>query len=123
MKDKNTVRAYIMRDADNKVVRFAFKNQVTKQEAYNTMILNYLDTGGNLKNRIILTKEQLLGVDEISKSLGQSPIKTVQDLVDCALLLFGTDLTLRDALVFSVPLLKERLKDINPELAKEILKK
>lgn len=123
MKDKNIVRAYILHDTDNIVEMFAAKNKVTKQDAYNTLILNCLDAEGNLKDKIILTKEQLGGVDEISKSLGQTSLQTTQDLINCALLLLGTDLTLRDILVYSLPLLRERFKDINPELAEEMLKK
>lgn len=123
MKDKNTVRAYMLRDTDSMVGKFASKNDMTKQEAYNTLVLNCLDSEGNLRDRIVLTQKQFEGVDEISKSLNQTTLKTVHDLIDSSMLLLGTDLTLRDVLVYSLPLLRERFKDINPELAREMLKK
>lgn len=116
------VRAYLPRNTDEMIKIFAAKNGVTKQEAHNTLILNCLDEG-NLRDKIFLTPEQLRGVDEISKSLGQPAVKTVQDLIDSAMLLLGTDLTLRDTLVYSLPLLRERFKDITPGLARELLKK
>ena len=114
-------RAYVKDDTDNIVDKYARSKGLTKQDGYEEIIRSALDEKGNPRAGVILTEAQQKAIADIASEINESPAKVAQDMVNYALLIFGTRVTLGGIIVSAAPMLMDSLVDVSPEIAKEIL--
>lgn len=120
---KNGKRAYVSDDVFERMKKFSAANgHKHQQDAYDAVIQSALDENGVPRTVLAMSEAQRKIIDSISGELGQSPEKTAQDLINFAMLVYGTNVTLRELVVFSAPLFMDNLIDSHPEIAKDILK-
>lgn len=115
-------RAYVSDDAFSRVEKYARTNKIElQQDAYDAIIKAALDENGVPRTVLALSEPQRKIIDGISEGLGQSPEKTAQDLINFSMLVYGTQVTMRELLIFAAPVFMEDLIESHPEIAKEIL--
>lgn len=119
---KNGKRAYVSDDVFSRVDKYASANGIKhKEDAYDAVIKAALDENGVPRTVLSLSEPQRKIIDSIAAELGQSPEKTAQDLINFSMLVYGTQVTMRELVVFSAPLFMDGLIESHPEIAKEIL--
>ncbi len=122
------VRPYIDDKIHDRVTKYAanmgFKLHTRSglSDVYSQLINSILDEKGNIKDRLVLTDGQNKIIQDISTSLDESPDKIIQELINYALLIYSTHISLREVVVTASPLMMNELVGRNPEIAKEILK-
>lgn len=116
------IRTYIPEDSKFRVQRYAVAKGMTLQDAFGEVINSVLDEKGHAKDRLVLTDVQNKILEEISTALNQSPERTVQEMINYALLIYTTHISLREVIVAAAPLIMDEVVNHNPEIAKEILK-
>lgn len=118
---KNGKRAYVTDEAFSRMHKYAELNGIKSQDqAYDTVIRAALDESGVPRSVLSLSEPQREIIDSIAEVLGQSPEKTAQDLINFSMLVYGTQVTLRELLVFAAPLFMDGLIESHPEIAKDI---
>ncbi len=128
MPQKSNKRIYISdesRDRLNKYIKnqdisLIIKSPVTR--ALDMIIQNTIDEHGETRERILFTDEQHKIIKQISEILKQTTEQTTHDLVNYAILIYETNISLRDLLSKAAPLMMDSLVKSNPGIAKEILK-
>jgi hypothetical protein len=120
-------RTYISDESRNRLNKYV-QNQnlsVIKRspvtDALDVIIQNAIDKNGEPVDGILLTEQQHNIIKVIAGELGQTTVQTTQDLINYALLVYGTDISLRDLLYRAAPLMMDSLVKSNPEIAKGIL--
>jgi len=117
-----TKRAYVSNDIFSRMNKYATLNNFkTQEQAYDALIKAALDDNGVPRTIMALSEPQRKIIDSISISLEQSAEKTAQDLINFAMLVYGTNITMRELVVFSAPLFMDSLVESQPEIAKGIL--
>lgn len=114
-------RAYIKDDTDDRVDKYARAKGLTKQDGYEEILRSTLDEKGNPRAGVILTEVQQKAIEDIASETNEAPAKVAQDLVNYALLIFGTRVSLGGIIVSAAPMLMDNLVETSPEIAKEIL--
>lgn len=114
-------RAYVKDETDDRVNKYSRAKGLNKQDGYEELIRSTLDEKGNPRAGVVLTETQIKAINDVAAELGTSPAKVAQDLVNYALLIFGTRVTLGGIIVSAAPMLMDNLVETSPEIAKEIL--
>lgn len=114
-------RVYVKDDTDDRVDKYTRAKGLTKQDGYEEIICGTLDERGNPRSGVVLTETQQNVIVDIASETNESPAKVAQDLVNYALLIFGTRVSLGGIIVSAAPMLMDNLVDVSPEIAKEIL--
>ncbi len=118
---KNGKRAYVTDEAFLRMHKYAELNGIKSQDqAYDAVIRSALDDNGVPRTLLALSEAQRNIIDNIAEVLGQSPEKTAHDLINFSMLVYGTNVTLRELLVFAAPLFMDSLIESHPEIAKDI---
>lgn len=115
-----TKRAYVSDDAFSRVEKYGSANGKLQQEAYDAVIKDAIDENGVPRSSLYLSEAQRKIIDSIAKELDQSPQKTAQDLINFSMLVYGTQVTLRELIVYAAPLFMDGLIKSHPEIAKDI---
>lgn len=114
-------RAYVTDETDERVDKYARNKGLIKQDGYEEIIRGALDEKGNPRAGVVLTETQIKAINDVAAEMGTSPAKVAQDLVNYALLIFGTRVSLGGIIVSAAPMLMDNLVETSPEIAKEIL--
>lgn len=114
-------RAYVKDETNDRVDKYSRAKGLTKQDGYEEVICGTLDEKGNPRAGVILTETQRKAISDIASEMNEAPAKVAQDLVNYALLVFGTRVTLGGIIVSAAPMLMDSLVETSPEIAKEIL--
>lgn len=116
-------RAYVSDEVFSRMDKYARAAGIRLQEeAYDAVIKAAIDENGDPRTVLALSEPQRKIVDSIAAELGQSPEKTAQDLINFSMLVYGTQITIRELVVFAAPVFMEGLVESHPEIAKEILR-
>lgn len=122
------IRPYIEKETHDRVLAYAANMGIklhTKSgitEVYTQLINGLLDEKGNAKDRLVLTDGQVKIIQDIATGMDESPDKMVQELINYALLIFTSHISLREVIVTASPLIMDELVANNQVVAKEILK-
>jgi len=114
-------RAYLKDETDDRVDKYAKSKGLTKQNGYEEIIRGTLDEKGNPRAGVVLTEIQQKAIVDIASEMNEAPTKVAQDLINYALLIFSTRVTLGGIIVSAAPMLMDNLVETSPEIAKEIL--
>lgn len=115
-------RAYVSDEVFSRMDKYARSAGIgTQEEAYDAVIRAALDENGVPRTMLALSEPQRQIVDNIAGELGQSPEKTAQDLINFSMLVYGTQVTMRELVVYAAPVFMDGLIESHPEIAKEIL--
>lgn len=115
-------RAYVSNEVFSRMEKYARSAGIRLQEeAYDAVIKAALDENGVPRTMLALSEPQRQIVDNIAGELGQSPEKTAQDLINFSMLVYGTQVTMRELIVYAAPVFMDGLIESHPEIAKEIL--
>ena len=115
-------RAYVSDEVFSRMDKYARSAGIRLQEeAYDAVIKAALDENGVPRTMLALSEPQRQIVDNIAGELGQSPEKTAQDLINFSMLVYGTQVTMRELVVYAAPVFMDGLIESHPEIAKEIL--
>jgi len=116
-------RAYVSNEVFSRMEKYARSAGIRLQEeAYDAVIKAALDENGVPRTMLALSEPQRKIIDSIAEGLGQSPEKTAQDLINFSMLVYGTQVTLRELIVFAAPVFMDGLIESHPEIAKEIFR-
>ena len=119
---KTGKRAYVSDDVFSRMGKYASAAGIRRQEdAYDAVIKAALDENGVPRTMLALSEPQRKIIDSIAKGLDQSPEKTAQDLINFSMLVYGTQVTMRELIIYSAPVFMNGLVESHPEIAKEIL--
>ena len=108
-------------ETDDRVDKYAKSKGMTKQNGYEEIIRGTLDEKGNPRAGVVLTEIQQKAIVDIASEMNEAPTKVAQDLINYALLIFSTRVTLGGIIVSAAPMLMDNLVETSPEIAKEIL--
>ncbi len=117
---KNGKRAYVSDEVYSRMSEYGRANGLDQEDAYDAVIRAALDENGVPRSVLALSEPQRKIIDSIAKELGQSPEKTAQDLINFSMLVYGTQVTLRELIVYSAPIFMNGLIESHPEIAKDI---
>lgn len=116
-------RAYVSDEVFSRMEKYARSAGIRLQEeAYDAVIKAALDENGVPRTMLALSEPQRQIIDSIAEGLGQSPEKTAQDLINFSMLVYGTQVTMRELVVFAAPVFMDGLIESHPEIAKEIFR-
>lgn len=121
------IRPYLDENTYDRIVKYAANTGVklnTKSGIANvhTQLINsILDEKGNTKDRLVLTDGQNKIIQDIALAMGCAPEKIAQELINNALLIYTTHISLREVLVAVSPHIMNDLVLNNPDVAKEVL--
>lgn len=122
------IRPYIENETHDRVLKYAANMGIklhTKSgitDVYSQLINSLLDEKGNTTDRLVLTEGQSTIIQDIATGMDEAPDKIVQELINYALLIYSTHISLREVVVTVSPLIMDELVESNPSIAKEILK-
>lgn len=122
------IRPYIENETHDRVLKYAANMGIKLHtrsgitEVYKQLINSILDEKGSTKDRLVLTEGQGKIIQDIATGLDEAPDKMVQELINYALLIYSTHISLREVVVTASPLMMDELVEHNKEIAKEILK-
>lgn len=120
---KGGKRAYVTDEAFLRMHKYAELNGIKSQDqAYDAVIRAALDENGVSRSVLALSEPQREIIDSIAEVLGQSHEKTAQDLINFSMLVYGTNVTLRELVVYAAPLFMDGLIESHADIAKEIFK-
>lgn len=114
-------RVYVTDDTDDRIYKYSGAKRLTKRDGYEEVICNALDKKGNPRAGLVLTEIQIKAIDDVAAEMGTSSAKVAQDLVNYALLIFSTRVSLGGIIVSAAPMLMDNLVETSPAIAKEIL--
>jgi len=116
-------RAYVSDEVFSRMDKYARSAGIgTQEEAYDAVIRAALDENGVPRTMLALSEPQRQIIDNIAGELGQSPEKTAQDLINFSMLVYGTQVTMRELVVYAAPVFMDGLIESHPEIAKEIFR-
>jgi hypothetical protein len=121
-KSPRSQRHYVPQEVHERMIKYANNNRLGIQKAYENIIVSTINPDGTIKDRLVLTEAQEGIVREIAEEMEQTPEKTVQDLINYAILIYGTNITMRDVLTGAAPVMMDELVRVHPGIAKEILR-
>ncbi|MFH0904250.1 MAG: hypothetical protein V1854_03570 [Methanobacteriota archaeon] len=119
---KTGKRAYVSDEVFSRMDKYARAAGIRRQEdAYDAVIKGALDENGVPRTMLALSEPQRKTIDSIAKEMDQSPEKTAQDLINFSMLVYGTQVTIQELVIFAAPVFMNGLIESHPEIAKEIL--
>ena len=120
---KNGKRAYVSDEVFSRMDKYARAAGIGRQEdAYDAVIKAALDENGVPRTMLALSEPQRKIIDSIAGELDQSPEKTAQDLINFSMLVYGTQVTMRELIIYAAPVFMDGLIESHPEIAKEIFR-
>lgn len=115
-------RAYVSEEVHSRMSEYARANGLEQIDAYDAVIRAAIDENGVPRTVLALSEPQRKIIDSIAEGLGQSPEKTAQDLINFSMLVYGTQVTMRELIIYAAPVFMDGLVESHPEIAKEIFR-